>query len=281
MVDTHYAYQRKLQARSGFQLSYMEEKCRVTGQQHHRPLAALGDRGTDRIGQPRAEVAEVLVPDDVARLGLRVRPLENDGCPTVAHHDAVLEFVERLGGLNDVACRMDRRTSRWRTFGKLREFRGIGLDQLLEVARRGARRVPQRLDELRHDTAQVADQWHVELAVDADGGRVLLDVDPFAVGIVACPMLGPAVVHGLPEFGSQRDAQVGFLDRLVGGRGEQVGECPVLQTLDVRRTPGGLDDRAGHQVGELLHRSTGARGVHAVAYQQDWALRFADQLRGL
>ena len=48
------------------------------------------------------------------------------------------------------------------------------------------------------------------------GARVLLHVPPFTVRVVARPVLGPAVVHGLAEFGSQRDTQVGFLDRLVG-----------------------------------------------------------------
>src|SRR6202012_5111697 len=105
MVDTHYAYQRKLQARGGFQFSDVEEKRRVTGQQHHRPLTTLGDRCSDCVRQSGSEVAEVLVPDDVPRLGLRVGPLEDDGRAAIADQDAVLEVVERLSGLNHIARR--------------------------------------------------------------------------------------------------------------------------------------------------------------------------------
>ena len=94
-------------------------------------------------------------------------------------------------------------------------------------------------------------------------------------------MLSPAVVHRLTEFGTQRDAQVGFLDCLVCGRGEQVGERPVLQSRDERRATGRLDHRAGHQLGEFLDLRLGPRRVNAVAHQQDRALGFANQLRGL
>jgi hypothetical protein len=104
---------------------------------------------------------------------------------------------------------------------------------------------------LRHDPAQIAHQRHVERAVDADGGRVLLDVHPLAIRIALGPVLGPAVVHRLTQFGAQRHAQIGLLDGLVGGRREQVREGPVLQSRD-ERAAGGLDHRAGHQLGELL-----------------------------
>ena len=176
---------------------------------------------------------------------------------------------------------MHRGATRRRTLGKLREFLGVSLDQAVQVGRPGSRGLPQRLDELGDDTAQIADQRHVEPTVDADRGRVLLDIHPFAVRIVAGPMLSPAVVHRLTEFGTQRDAQVGFFDSLVSGRGEQVGERPLLQSRDERRATGRLDHRAGHQFGELLDLGLGARRVNAVAHQQDRALGFADQLHSL
>ena len=166
MVDAHHAHQRQVLPGRGLQFGDVEQECRVTGQQHDRPLAALGDRGADGVGQTRAQMTEVLVPDHVARLGLRVGPLEDDGRAAVAHHDAVLgELVERLGRLDDVARRVHRGAPAWGALvGHPRQLGGVGLDQRLEVGRRRARGVPQRLDELRHDAAQIADQRHVERA---------------------------------------------------------------------------------------------------------------------
>ena len=204
-------------------------------------------------------MAEVLVPDHVARLGLRVGPLEDDGRAAVAHHDAVLgELVERLGRLDHVARRVHRRASTRRVLGELRQLVGVGLDQRSRgwpTAARGVSRSASTscgTTPRRSPTSGTSNR-----PVDADGGRVLLDVHPFAVGIVAGPVLGPAVVHRLTEFGTQRDAQVGFLDCLVRGRGEQVRERPVLQPRDERRAAGGLDDRAGHQLGEFLDLAPG------------------------
>ena len=79
----------------------------MTGEQHDRSLAAFRDGGADGIRQTGAEMAEVLVPDDVVRLGLRVRPPEDHGGAAVAHHDAVLR--KGLGGLDDETCGVDRR----------------------------------------------------------------------------------------------------------------------------------------------------------------------------
>ena len=176
---------------------------------------------------------------------------------------------------------MDRRASGRRRFRHVRKLFRILFDQDLQRGCGFARSILERLDQLRHDAAQIADQRHVEPAVDADGGRVLLHVHPFAVRIVAGPMLGPAVVHRLTELGTQRNAQVGFLDCLVGGRGEQVGERPLLQSRDERGPARGLDHRAGHELGQLLDLLLGTGGMYAVAHQQDWALGLADQLHGL
>jgi len=81
------------------------------------------------------------------------------------------------------------------------------------------------------------------------------------------------------ELRAERDAQVGFHHRLDGGRRESVGEGAVLQTVDERRAAGGLDHRAGHEVGQVPDGCTGARCVYPVSDQQDRALRRADQLR--
>ena len=85
-------------------------------------------------GRPGAEMAEVLVPDDVVRFGLRVGPLEDDGRAAVAHHDAVLR--ERLGGLDDEPRRVYRRPPGGGVLGELRQLRRVLLDPAIEVGRR-------------------------------------------------------------------------------------------------------------------------------------------------
>ncbi len=90
-----------------------------------------------------------------------------------------------------------------------------------------------------------------------------------------------AVVHRLAQLGAQRDAQVRVDDRFDGRRREPVGEGAVLEPGDERGTSGGLDHGAGHQVGELLDRGLGTRGMNTVAHQQNRALSLPNQLRGL
>ena len=51
------------------------------------------------VGQAGADVAEVLVPDHVVRLALRIGPLEDHRGAAIADHDAV--FREGLGRLDD------------------------------------------------------------------------------------------------------------------------------------------------------------------------------------
>ena len=70
--------------------------------------AADVDKAVKAARKACAQMTEVLVPDDVARLGLRVRPLEDHGRAAVAHHDPVLELLEGLGGLDDIARRVNR-----------------------------------------------------------------------------------------------------------------------------------------------------------------------------
>ena len=188
---------------------------------------------------------------------------------------------ERLGRLDDVAGRVHRCPAGRRVLGQLRQLLGVLLDPAVEVGGRRTRGVLQRVDQLRDDAAQVADQRHVDRPVHADGHRILLDQHPFAVGVVLRPVPGLAVVARLAEFGTQRHAQVGLHHRFDGCGREPVGEGAVLQPGDERRAARGLDHRAGHQVGELLDRLLGARRVNAVAHQQDRALGLADQLRGL
>ena len=282
MVHPHHAHQRKLLPNRGFQLGDVEQESRVAGEQHDRPAAPLGHRRADRVGQAGSEVTEILIPDHVARLGLRIGPLEDHRGAPVAHHDAVIgELVERLGGLHDEARRMYRRASARRLVGDPRQLRVIRLDQRVEAVGRRTRAVFQGLDELGDDAAQVTHQRDVDPAVDTDGRRVLLDEHPSAIRVVVCPMLGAPVVHGFTEFGTQRDTQIGFLHRLVGGRREQVGKGAVLQTWDERRSARGLDHRAGHQLGQFLDLLLGARGVHTVADQQHGALGRANQLHRL
>src|SRR5262249_5786606 len=79
MVDPYDAHQRNALPRRSFEFGDVEQEGRVAGEQHDGTLASLGDGGADRIRQPGAEVTEILVPDHVARLGLRVGPLEDDG----------------------------------------------------------------------------------------------------------------------------------------------------------------------------------------------------------
>ena len=72
--------------------------------------------------------------------------------------------------------------------------------------------VLERGDELRHHTAQVADQRHVDRAVDADRGGILLDVNPLADRVVFRPPARAAIVDRLAQLGAERDDEVGFLD---------------------------------------------------------------------
>src|SRR3954470_10974984 len=104
-------------------------------------------------------MTEVLVPDHVAWLGLRVGPLEDDGRAAVADHDAV--FRECVRGLDDEAGRMHRSPARGRVLGELGQLLGILLDQDVETGSRLTRRRFQYLDELRHYTAQVTHQGHI------------------------------------------------------------------------------------------------------------------------
>ena len=135
----------------------------------------------------------------------------------------------------------------------------------------------QRRDQLRHDAAQVADQRHVDRAVDADRSGVLLDIDPLADGLVLHPVAPAAVVHRLAKLGAECQAQVRFRDRFDRGIRKDVLEGAIFEALDVRRAARRLDDRAVHQFGQLLHRRAAARGVHAVADQQDRVLGLANQ----
>ena len=96
MVDADHAHQRQLLPRRCLQFGDMEHEGRVTGQQHARDVCRLRRPRAGGIGQTRAEMAEVLVPDHVVRLGLRVGPLEDHRRAAVADHDAVLEFVDAL-----------------------------------------------------------------------------------------------------------------------------------------------------------------------------------------
>ena len=206
MVDADDADQRQVLTRGGFEFGDVEQERGVTGEQHDRTLAAVGDRGADGVGQAGAEVAEVLVPDHVVRLRLRVGPLEDHGGPAVAHHDAVLR--EGLGGLDDEAGGMNRSSARRRVLGELCQLLGVLLDQHVQIGRRLARSVLERLDQLRDDAAQVTHQRHVDRAVHADRRRILLDVDPLANVVALRPVPRLAVVHRLAQLGAQRDAQV-------------------------------------------------------------------------
>src|SRR5207302_1899647 len=105
MVDTHDADQREFLARCGFQFGDVEQEGGVAGKKHDRSLCAVCYRSPHGVGQAGAQMAEVLVPDDVAGLALRIGPSEYDGRAAVADHDAVCG--ERLGGLDDEARGMD------------------------------------------------------------------------------------------------------------------------------------------------------------------------------
>ncbi len=89
---------------------------------------------------------------------------------------------EGLGGFDDVARRVHRRSlPRWSASSA--SCASSSASFLISTSRSGDgwRGLSlQRLDELRHDAAQVAHQRHVDRAVHADGGRILLDVDPLA-----------------------------------------------------------------------------------------------------
>ena len=160
------------------------------------------------VGQTGAEVAEVLVPDDVARFRLRVGPLKDDRRAAVADHDAprpgTLWSPRPRSAPGGPGC------VRWAAVSaSSASWSASCLIQRARSADGERGRVLQRVDQLRHHAAQVSHQRHVHRSVHADRRRVLLDVDPLAGGVVACPMLGLAVVHGLAEFGAQRDAHVG------------------------------------------------------------------------
>jgi hypothetical protein len=76
VVDAHHADDRQVQPRGGLQLGNVEQEGGIAGGEQHRALAAVGDRGADRVGQAGAQMTEVLVPDDVVRLALQVGPLK-------------------------------------------------------------------------------------------------------------------------------------------------------------------------------------------------------------
>src|SRR3546814_2938697 len=59
--------------------------------------------------------------------------------------------------------------------------------------------------ELRHDSAQVADQRHIDRAVLADRFRIEFDVDPLAIDIAVGPQVATAVVRRLADFGTDGD----------------------------------------------------------------------------
>ncbi len=232
----------------------MEQEGRVAGQQHHRPLAALGDRCADGVGQTGAEMTEVLVPDHVARLRLRVRPLEDDRRAAVAHHDAVLA--------NSSKALVASTTKRAGCTGVLpagaspATRASSAASALIQISRLGGRvprGVPQRLDQLRHDAAQIADQRHVDRPVHADRGRILLDVSPICGSHRCWPNAesgrsGIGSPSSVPSATHRSDSSTAS----ICGRGEQVWERPVLQSRDERRATGRLDHRAGHQLGEFL-----------------------------
>ena len=167
-------------------------------------------------------------------------------------------FGKCFGGLDDEPRRVHRRPARRCVLGELRQLRCVVLDPAVEVDRRLSRRIPQRVDQLRHHTAQVADQRDVDGTVDADGHRILFDQNPFALGVVLRPVPGLAVVARFAELSAERDAQIGLHHRLDGRRRESVGEGAVLETLDERGATGGLDYRALHELGQLPDRCTGA-----------------------
>lgn len=193
---------------------------------------------------------------------------------------------ERPARLHDELRGVDRHIARPIALGARfrRQFGQLGgaiLHELGEARPGRARRVLERGDELRHHPAQIAHQRHIDRTVDADRGRVLLDVDPLADRFVGLPVAPAPIVHRLAQFGAEREAQVRLFDRFDRRIGEHVLEGAVLQPFDVRRPARSLDHRAVHQQRQFLDRRAHARGVDRVADQQDRVFRRADRFGGL
>ena len=160
--------------------------------------------------------------------------------------------------------------------GQLVEFGLAVLHELFEVR---ARLAPftQRAGQLRHHRTDVTDQRHVDRAVDADCRRVLFDQDPLALRFAFVPVAPAPEVHGLAQFGGQRQNEVAGFDRLDRRVRKHILEGAVLEPLDIAGAARGLDHRAVHLQRQFAHRVARLGGVHRVAHEEDRPLGLEDQ----
>ena len=130
--------------------------------------------------------------------------------------------------------------------------------------------------ELRHDSADIANQRHINRAVYANRGRVLLDIDPFAVGFTGVPVAPAAEMDRLAELGAQplvRGAAdvVAQQDRDGPGDGAGLARDRPANGMDVR------DDwyarhvaRNAEPVARLSHNWLNRRGQESRRTSRKW-----------
>ena len=172
-------------------------------------------------------------------------------------------------GFDHQTTRMDERLPGRRGCHEARSVVGVHPYPVIDFDRSGTGLALECLHQLRNHIAQIADQRHVDMTVDADGQRIALDVYPFAIDIAFRPMTADTVMHRLADFGADGDDEVGIGDGSGASGREAAGKGAILRTFEIRAHGIGVDHRTLQNTRQRRQRIMRTRGERALPDEQD------------